>query len=45
VYAAAAVVTTAALAKVGLTPDDVPNLRVLDAPGHHRDDNDKENNE
>ncbi|HEY7053684.1 MAG TPA: hypothetical protein VH496_16345 [Mycobacterium sp.] len=33
VYAAAVVVSTAELAKVGLSPDDVPNLRVLDPPG------------
>lgn len=32
VYSAGAVVTTAELAKVGLTPTDVPNLRVLDPP-------------
>jgi hypothetical protein len=32
VYAAAVVVSTVDLAKVGLTPGDVPKLRVLDPP-------------
>lgn len=34
VYLGGVVVTTAELARVGLTPDDVPNLRVLNAKEH-----------